>query len=287
MLLVSFLMVKNLLILLFDYQNYKDNMELIISIIMLLATVGAIFLAWRNLKKIQEQIELQKQESEQNAIARAWEIVGRKASGNSGKKEALEFLNKKGIPLIGIDLSAKTHGGYVWLSFVDLRGADLFEADLSGTRLIGADLSDADSLVRADLSGALLNGDMSGASLFGTNLLEAILFDANLSHANLSRANLSHANLRGVNLLGATLFFTILDAADFSQSTIDETTNFGPAFLKDKNKLPMFSEEQEDELRITTVLTGQETDIEDADGNKTRYYELKITLDPPKPSKPA
>lgn len=245
MLLVAFLMVKNFLILLCDYQTYKDNMELVVSIITLLATVGAIFLAWRNLKKIQEQIELQqeqielqKEESEQNAIARAWEIVGRKASGNSGKIEALEFLNKKGIPLIGIDLSAETHGGPVWLSFVDLRGADLFEADLSGTRLIGADLSDADSLVRADLSGALLNG-------------------------------------------------AILDAVDFSQSTIDETTNFEIVFLKDKNKLPIFSEEQEDELGITMEVTGQRKEIEDADGNKTRYYELKITLDPPKPSKPA
>lgn len=245
MLLVAFLMVKNFLILLCDYQTYKDNMELVVSIITLLATVGAIFLAWRNLKKIQEQIELQqeqielqKEESEQNAIARAWEIVGRKASGNSGKIEALEFLNKKGIPLIGIDLSAETHGGPVWLSFVDLRGADLFEADLSGTRLIGADLSDADSLVRADLSGALLNG-------------------------------------------------AILDAVDFSQSTIDETTNFEIVFLKDKNKLPIFSEEQEDELGITMEVTGQRKEIEDADGNKTFYHELKITLNPPKPSKPA
>lgn len=104
---------------------FVDN---VVGILALLATVGAIFLAWRNLKKIQEQIELQKQESEQNAIARAWEIVGRKASGNSGKIEALEFLNKKGIPLIGIDLSEKTHGGSVWLSRVDLMGANLENA---------------------------------------------------------------------------------------------------------------------------------------------------------------
>jgi len=283
MLLVSFLMVKNLLILLFDYQNYKDNMELIISIIMLLATVGAIFLAWRNLKKIQEQIELQKQESEQNAIARAWEIVGRKASGNSGKIEALEFLNKRGIPLVGIDLSAKTHGGYVWLIGVDLRGVNLRTAKLNLVGLNNADLRGA-CLECSDLSEArLLKADMSGASLFGTNLLEAILFDANLSHANLSRANLSHANLRGVNLLGATLFFTILDAADFSQSTIDETTYFGPVFLKDKNKLPMFSQEQIEQLGIEMKL-GELEEGEDFDGNKTLYHELKITLKPPKPA---
>ena len=237
MLLVSFLMVKNLLILLFDYQNYKDNMELIISIIMLLATVGAIFLAWRNLKKIQEQIELQKQESEQNAIARAWEIVGRKVSGNSGKIEALEFLNKRGTPLIGIDLSAKTHGGSVWL-----RGVDL-----------------------------------SGANLSDTNLLEAILFDANLSHANLFRANLSHANLSQADLCGATLYLALLDAADFRQSTIDKTTNFGGVVLKDKNKLPMFSQNQIDELGITMKVIGL---------GQSSYHALKITLNPPKPSKP-
>ena len=239
MLLVSFLMVKNLLILLFDYQNYKDNMELIISIIMLLATVGAIFLAWRNLKKIQEQIELQKQESEQNAIARAWEIVGRKASGNSGKIEALEFLNKRGIPLIGIDLSAKTHGGSVWLSFVDLRGVDLVRA----------------------------------------NLRQANLSYANLRHANLSRADLPGANLFGADLRGANLFLTILDAADFSESTIDETTHFGPVSLEDKNKLPMFSQEQIDELGITMKVIGKSSEGE--------YHKLTITLNPPKPSKPA
>ena len=241
-------MVKNLLILLFDYQNYKDNMELIISIIMLLATVGAIFLAWRNLKKIQEQIELQKQESEQNAIARAWEIVGRKASGNSGKIEALEFLNKKGIPLLGIDLSKGTHGGFVWLYGANLIGANLHSANLSGAVMSRSKLSRA---------------NMRGAKLINTRFLDQ------------------------ADLCGANLSYTVLDNVDFSFAKIDTTTNFGPAFLKDKNKLPMFSEEQEDELRITTVLTGQETDIEDADGNKTRYYELKITLDPPKPSKPA
>jgi arginine exporter protein ArgO len=56
---------------------FVDN---VVGILALLATVGAIFLAWRNLKKIQEQIELQKQESEQNAIARVEkqvEIVGK------------------------------------------------------------------------------------------------------------------------------------------------------------------------------------------------------------------
>jgi len=247
MLLVSFLMVKNLLILLFDYQNYKDNMELIISIIMLLATVGAIFLAWRNLKKIQEQIELQKQESEQNAIARAWEIVGRKVSGNSGKIEALEFLNKRGTPLIGIDLSAKTHGGSVWL-----RGVDLSGANLSDTNLLEAILFDA-------------------------NLSHANLFRANLSHANLFRANLSHANLSQADLCGATLYLALLDAADFRQSTIDKTTNFGGVVLKDKNKLPMFSQNQIDELGITMKVIGL---------GQSSYHALKITLNPPKPSKP-
>jgi len=254
------------LILLFDYQNYKDNMELIISIIMLLATVGAIFLAWRNLKKIQEQIELQKEESEQNAIARAWEIVGRKASGNSGKIEALEFLNKRGIPLIGIDLSAKTHGGSVWLSFVDLRGVDLVRANLR----------------QANLSYAKL----SHAKLSYANLRQANLSYANLRHANLSRADLPGANLFGADLRGANLFLTILDAADFSESTIDETTHFGPVSLEDKNKLPMFSQEQIEQLGIEMKL-GELEEGEDFDGNKTLYHELKITLNPPKPSKPA
>lgn len=276
MLLVSFLMVKNLLILLFDYQNYKDNMELIISIIMLLATVGSIFLAWRNLKKIQEQIELQKQESEQNAIARAWEIVGRKASGNSGKKEALEFLNKKGIPLVGIDLSAKTHGGYVWLIGVDLRGANLERANLSGADLIGADLSDMN----------LIGVDLSGAGLIGVDLSETQLMLANLRDASLITVCLIGVELFDADFRGTELNCITLDAVDFSFAKIDTTTNFGPAFLKDKNKPPQFSQKQIEQLGIEMKL-GELEEGEDFDGNKTLYHELKITLNPPKPSKPA
>ena len=260
MLLVAFLMFRNFLIRLVDYQNYKDNMELIISIIMLLATVGAIFLAWRNLKKIQEQIELQKvahkesmqkiqeqielqkEESKQNAIARAWEIVGRKASGNSGKIEALEFLVKVGsvkenafvlkskideqqskeiwkilneeriledngviikskleiealnlgpgldryrdhvlnilkhsldqkIPLVGIDLSTKTHGGSVWLTGVNLTGANL-----TGTELMGATLREAKFLHAILEKTNFTEADLRGSDFSKTEFIEGAIF---------------------------------------------------------------------------------------------------------------
>lgn len=227
---------------------FVDN---VVGILALLATVGAIFLAWRNLKKIQEQIELQKQESEQNAIARAWEIVGRKARGNSGKIKALEFLNKKGIPLIGIDLSAETHGGSVWLQGVNLSGANLKKA-----KLIGADLR-----------------------------------YANLSGADLRQATLS--NGRSITKLsGADLSKAILTISDALYSAIDETTIFGEYVIIDdecykkllNNELPTISKRKIDELGITMEVIGQRSEIENADGNKTRYHALKITLNPPKPA---
>jgi hypothetical protein len=88
------------------------------------------------------------------------------------------------------------------------------------------------------------------------------------------------------DLCGANLSYTVLDNVNFIFAKIDTTTDFGPAFLKDKNKRPMFSEEQIEQLGIEMKL-GELVENEDFDGNKTLYHELIITLNPPKPSKPA
>ena len=132
------------------------------------------------------QLEINKEEAvarEQEAIARSWELVTRRASGNSGKVGRWNISPRRvrcsdGIDLScatmggmdvvegtetcarptfldDLDLSARTHGKPVSLDNADLSGAELKEADLSGASLWEADLSGA-GLSDADLSGARL-----------------------------------------------------------------------------------------------------------------------------------
>jgi|GEM_PF-4344925 len=170
-------------------------------------------------------------------IARAWQLVTTKSPGNSGKIEALQYLNsenwwwpfKKQVPLFGVDLSTTTHGDQVFLQTVDLSGATLTGADLSGAILIHANLTSA-TLTDANLSGAVLVGaNLSGAVLTGANLRDATLDVANLSGANLQYAILSDARMIGVNLSGATL-----PGSDLSDAAI-EFANLSSADLGGSN----------------------------------------------------
>jgi len=128
-----------------------------------------------------KQFSLQEKAALKAEIIGAWQVLANKASGNSGKKEAIEFLASQGLSLSGIDMSHKTHGGRVYL-------ADLFK-DFKGDRS-KIDLTDA------KFSKAILfDADFSEANLSGANFWAAILFDANFSGANLGEVNFSQAKL--------------------------------------------------------------------------------------------
>ena len=181
------------------------------------------------------QLEINKEEAlarEQEAIARSWELVTRRASGNSGKVGALEYLASQGQVLNGIDLSCATMGGIdvvkgtetcarpTFLNELDLsehthgKPVLLFNADLSGAVLSEADLSGA-RLSRADLSGvSLWKADLSSAWLPRADLSDAWLTEANLRGAHLRGGDLSGADLRGGNLIGAVLWEADLSGAD-------------------------------------------------------------------------
>ena len=126
----------------------------------------------------------------------AWQLLTTKAPGNSGKREALEYLNREDGLLWMIRLKERTS-----LTGIDLSVAE----DQPGSFLVGIDLADAD-LTNANLVGVnLADANLGGADLVGVNLADANLGGANLTGANLTGADLADANLRGARLTNANL----------------------------------------------------------------------------------
>lgn len=112
---------------------------------------------------------------------RAWELINsaRGSTGDGGRKDALQDLNRDGVSLAAAPLE-KAH----------LPKVDLKDAYLEGANLKGANLTDA-NLQSANLTGAGLRG----AFLMGANLEDANLMTANLEGAILMSANLKNAYL--------------------------------------------------------------------------------------------
>ncbi len=203
---------------------------------------------------------------EEERRARFWEIIARPSPGNSGKTQALEYLNRQGVSMHGIDLSCERNGGEwtkrkpayhlfdvqecaggVYLQHADLpgvdlpnanlRGAWLDEGDLSGANLAGSNLRGA-HLVRANLGNASLIAatanavdfsfvNLKGANLEGADLFGSALVGTNLSFANLQKANFGNASLVGANLAQANLSASRLGYADL------RATNLSNAILTD------------------------------------------------------
>ena len=118
---------------------------------------------------------------DEERTARAWQLLTTSASGNSGKGEALEYLNSRGISLEGIELTPpvlterwkqtpvfarELEDGCPQYTY--LHKVELLEAPLAAATLACSDLEAAD-LRRANLRGAdlretfLTDTDMRGA----------------------------------------------------------------------------------------------------------------------------
>ena len=150
---------------------------------------------------------------QEERVARAWQLLTTPAPGNSGKGEALEYLNSRGIPLEGIDLTPPILVGQ-WggdcPQFTYLREVELPKAVLANAALVCADLEGAGlqgAIFRsADLRGAdLRDADLGGADLRVANLRDADLGGADLRVADLRVADLGGADLRNADLGHANL----------------------------------------------------------------------------------
>ena len=181
--------------------------------------------------------------------AEAWQVVTTKASGNSGKIQALEYLNKDnplavpnprhwGIPLGPVARKGEAEPPAYW--FVLFR--DFGSWRKKRTPLVGIDLSrprnekgewtgESTYLENVQLQNAILErANLAGADLFGADLSGADLGGADLSHTNLVRArlvravlisaNLSGANLLRANLAGAQLVNVDLTSAELRDANL-------------------------------------------------------------------
>ncbi len=146
---------------------------------------------------------------------RAWELINTASgsSGDGGRWDALQDLNRDGISLIQAPLEN------AYLEAVDLNGAELQHANLEGANLGSANLERAE----------LLNANLERANLWGANLESAWLERANLKNAILVRANLMRADFEDANLVNADLQYANLMGADF------EDANLVNASLRDAN----------------------------------------------------
>jgi Pentapeptide repeats (8 copies) len=128
----------------------------------------------------------------------AWQVINTSQGkgGSGGRIEALQELNKDGIPLVGVDVSS------AFLQGARLEHANLLRANFSAADLRGSNLSSAD-LTFANLGSANLRGStLERASFSNADMKDADLVGSDLTGANLSHADLTSADLRFVNFSG-------------------------------------------------------------------------------------
>ena len=126
----------------------------------------------------------------------AWQVINtaQGKGGSGGRIEALQELNRDGVPLVGVDVS----GAF-------LQNAQLARARLLRSNFSAADVRDA-NFNFADFSDAdLRTGNFRGSHLRGASFQRADLEDADLTGADLTGADLSGATLTNADLSNTSL----------------------------------------------------------------------------------
>lgn len=188
-------------------------------------------------------------------INQAWGVVATDAPGNSGKIQALEYLNsqscwrvlslrvlnincvwfswKQRMPLNGIDLRSQPDQDGPYLQKINLQGAALYGAHLVRAYLVWSNLkhlkAERINLQYADLNSA----DMRYANLLAANLRYAKLFNVNLEGALLQDANFEGAYFGGANLQDAYLGKAHLRGV--KKLTCEQLTKAKDWFLADRD----------------------------------------------------
>lgn len=192
--------------------------------------------------------------------ARAWSLITQKAAGNSGKIEALEYLNSEniisipnprswGLPIGPTAVEGQSEPPKEWIRLVEnfgpwkgrtpLIGIDLGcdvplenreECRDRGTYLYGVNLSNA-RLRNSIFNGAALqSGDFSGARVSYASFIGANLHSADFSGAQVSWASFIGATLYGANFHGADAFESKFNHARLREANFSEAKLRGADF---------------------------------------------------------
>jgi hypothetical protein len=126
----------------------------------------------------------------------AWQVINtaQGKGGAGGRIDALEELNKDGVPLVGVDVSD------AFLQGLDLSGADLARSNFSSADLRGGSFKAAQFEFANLASANIRNGDLQKASLRNATLQDADLQGADLGDADLEGTDLSKTDLRYTDL---------------------------------------------------------------------------------------
>jgi len=211
--------------------------------------------------------------------AEAWQVLTTKAPGNSGKIEALEYLNSDTSLKIpnprrwGIPLGPKEDvypDGFrslpnLWVLIPD------YGPWKTRTRLDGIDLSAAKAadgtwkqgayLVYVNLAHARLDGAvLSRANMLAANLSGTVFASADLSGANLSWATFNDTQFATANLSGAAFWFAKLSDTSFYKANLSGA-DFRGADLREATQL---TQEQVDSICVdenTTLPKGMKPPV--------------------------
>ena len=121
----------------------------------------------------------------------AWQVINtaQGKGGSGGRIEALQELDKDGVPLVGVDLSG------AFLQGLRLPNAGLTRANLNAVDARNSDFADSDFLA----------ANLRAGNFRHSNFTAAKFQDADLSEADFCSANFSNADLAGATLDGADL----------------------------------------------------------------------------------
>jgi Pentapeptide repeats (8 copies) len=154
----------------------------------------------------------------------AWQVINtaQGKGGSGGRIEALQELNKDGVPLVGVDVS----------------DAFLRDIDLANANLVRSNFSSADIRRGSFESARLDDSDFASANVRNGSFRNAILEGASFQDADLNGNDLEGADLNGANLSGADLRNTDLrdikwqSIANIKSANIYGTKNASPDFVR-------------------------------------------------------
>jgi Pentapeptide repeats (8 copies) len=152
----------------------------------------------------------------------AWQVINtaQGKGGSGGRIEALEELNKDGVPLVGVDVSD------AFLQGIDMANANLVRSNFSSCdirrgRFESARLEFSNFASANVRNGSFRNAILEGVSFQDADLNGSDLADTDLSHTNLSGADLRNTDLRDIkwqsigNIKSADIYGVKNAPADF------------------------------------------------------------------------